>query len=188
MKESTLAHKVHVRVLISIPEICGSFESQDSEKLEQFERFMEEDIAPQYFRIVRKFLDTFQKADIPEKFYNKQEIIVSSFHTPEKVRALYNWITREIYFDPNSLILSDADFVFGHELGHKIIHVKSNGSQTIKYASNILSNSNTYEMEELLANALAAVMTGKVDEYSAELPSLKQEGLKRAMLKLAWSV
>ena len=40
MKESTLASKVHVRVILSAPEICGSHESPNSEKQEEIERIM----------------------------------------------------------------------------------------------------------------------------------------------------
>ena len=188
MKESTLASKVHVRVILSVPEICGSHESPNSEKQEAIEQIMEDYMAPQYFRCVKKFLESLKNADIPEKLYHGQEVIVKGFDIDEIAKAFYQIDTKQIYFDANAMILQEADFIFAHELGHKTLYVKSKGLETFGLARDLLELSDLHKLNELLADAFGAIVTGKSLNNVSELPELKQEGLKRLMLRLAWSI
>lgn len=189
MKESTLAYKVHVRVYLLESELCSSFESQDTKNKESLEKFMEEWLAPQYFQCVKSFLENLQKADIPEKYYYGQEVIVmDEAFDDENVVAFYNNPTRKIFFRSSSIIHKNADFYFSHELGHKIMGVKRDGVATILQASNLLASSDFYKIQEVLADACGLATTGKSLMNISMLPELKQEGLKRLMLKLAWSI
>lgn len=165
-----------------------------SEKSERIDQFMSEIMFPQYVRALRKAVLAYINSDLPEYFLYGHRVEICSFPIWSDVRAGYNSFSDLIIIDADTLNIgyrgTPGQFIYGHELGHRIMHIRGQRltESAISMASSILSFSDRKVLSEVIADAFGSLVSSSgSSRFTEDIDPLKQEGLQRAALKLAWS-
>lgn len=198
IKESTIAHRVHIRCEIPVPDVYGdetaarAMGSCPSEKEENIAKFVEEMLAPQYFRAVQGFIEKYERSPFPNDLIYKQEV---------RIEALYGGL-RGVYDNKADVIIEDADtcimrdkglHVFGYSFGHKLFKFKHQTAvnRALWDVAGIVGISDTEDLRKILCDAAGNVLTGEHESthvLQSELSKVKIEGIERIVLRLAWAV
>ena len=132
IRTSTLRHRVEVTCRIPLPDLdvdptqAPAMGKELSEQKENIERCAEELLFPQYFHAMRRHIERYDCSQLPTRLLDGQQVII----LPLTYQMLggYNILNKVIYLDCNSVCgigEISGDNLFGHELGHKAMDVKS---------------------------------------------------------------
>lgn len=163
-----------------------------SEKNEKLDQFLSEILFPQYTSAIKMAIRNYRASALPEKYLYGHNVHVMPM--PSSNPALYYWPSDMIFIDPDALSIGIKDtpgkFIYGHEFGHRIIHFSSH--ETVNLVLNavcsILTISSQKLAEEILCDAFGSLISHNTSErFDSEIDPIKQEGIKLAALRLAWS-
>lgn len=203
-KDETRSFYIHPGVTcvctLSVPDLSADPDQAQamgksvSEKSENIDQFMSEIMFPQYIRALRSAILAYLNSDLPEYFLHGHRVKVCSLPIWSTTPAAYNYATDTVIIDADTLNIGyhgdSGQFVYGHELGHRIMHFRGQEitDRAISVASSILSLSDRKLLLEVMADAFGSLIsTGKNSRFTQYIEPLKQEGLQRAALRLAWS-
>lgn len=196
VKESTIAHKVHIRCLIPVPDVyfdetLASAMGRDvSEKNENLEKFVEEILAPQYFRQMKNCIKVFEKSAFPIRLLEGQQIRLETlgFDMP----LVYDCLADVIIEDLDSTITPKRDYLFGYGIGNKVLNLKrkSEVNRAIEEVCSIAGISNREALIGLLCCEAGNIVSESFFDNNIleNLSEIKLEGIRKVMLRLAWSV
>lgn len=186
--------RLSVPDLSADPDQARAMGNSLSEKSESIDQFLSEIFFPQYVRALRTAVLAYLASDLPEYFLRGHRVLVGSIPIWEDSRAAYDPYDDLVIIDANALNLgaygSSSQFIYGHELGHRIMHFRGTEStdKAIAFASSVLSTCDRTFLLEVMADAFGALISpGKNSRFTDGLDPIKQEGLQLAALRLAWS-
>lgn len=189
--KSWIRHKINVTVFVPVPGIMEKEEAPamgDSpmERDENIMKFAEEMWFPQYFRAIKRIIETYERSPMPLRYIKGQKIDI--FPMVERV-GMFSPISGRVAVDNDGLLDMTREGsgaqIFGHEIGHKI--------HTVKESNDLLPKmENYFSLNRILAMELFAELTGEIiaNDNSAIKISFIDENtkrfFKRQLLKLAW--
>lgn len=189
--KSWIRHKIEVTVYVPVPGIMEKEEAPamgDSpmERDENIMRFAEEMWFPQYFRAIKRIIETYERSPMPLRYIKGQKIDI--FPMVERV-GIFSTTSGLIAVDNDGLLdmrrEGSGAQIFGHEIGHKL--------HTVKVSNDLLQEIESFfSVNRMLAKELLAELTGELiaNDNSAIKISYIDENSKRyfmqQILKLAW--
>lgn len=189
--KSWIRHKIEVTVYVPVPGIMEKEEAPamgDSpmERDENIMRFAEEMWFPQYFRAIKRIIETYERSPMPLRYIKGQKIDI--FPMVERV-GIFSTTSGLIAVDNDGLLdmrrEGSGAQIFGHEIGHKL--------HTVKVSNYLLQEIESFfSVNRMLAKELLAELTGELiaNDNSAIKISYIDENSKRyfmqQILKLAW--
>ncbi len=189
--KSWIRHKIEVTVYVPVPGIMEKEEAPamgDSpmERDENIMRFAEEMWFPQYFRAIKRIIETYERSPMPLRYIEGQKIDI--FPMVERV-GIFSTTSGLIAVDNDGLLdmrrEGSGAQIFGHEIGHKL--------HTVKVSNDLLQEIESFfSVNRMLAKELLAELTGELiaNDNSAIKISYIDENSKRyfmqQILKLAW--
>ena len=189
--KSWIRHKIEVTVYVPVPGIMEKEEAPamgDSpmERDENIMKFAEEMWFPQYFRTIKRIIETYEKSPMPLRYIKGQKIDI--FPMVGRV-GIFSTTSGRIAVDNDGLLdmrrEGSGAQIFGHEIGHKL--------HTVKVSNDLLQEIESFfSVNRMLAKELLAELTGELiaNDNSAIKISYIDENSKRyfmqQILKLAW--
>lgn len=203
-KDETRSFYIHPGVTcvctLSVPDLSADPDQAPamgesvSEKSENIDRFMTEFMFPQYVRALKNATMAYLDSDLPEYFLHGHRVEVRSLPIWADTPAAYDYSTDTIIIGADTLNIgchgTSGQFVYGHEFGHRIMHFRGQKltDSAISTASSILALSDRKFLLEIMADAFGSLISvDKASRFTEYIEPLKQEGLQRAALRLAWS-
>lgn len=189
--KSWIRHKIEVTVYVPVPGIMEKEEAPamgDSpmERDENIMKFAEEMWFPQYFRAIKRIIETYERSPMPLRYIKGQKIDI--FPMVGRV-GIFSTTSGRIAVDNDGLLdmrrEGSGAQIFGHEIGHKL--------HTVKVSNDLLQEIESFfSVNRMLAKELLAELTGELiaNDNSAIKISYIDENSKRyfmqQILKLAW--
>lgn len=203
-KDETRSFYIHPGIIcvctLSVPDLDAepnqalAMGESISEKKENIDQFMSEIMFPQYIRALRNATMAYLNSDLPEYFLHGHRVEVYPFPIWSDTPAAYNYSSDTIIIDADTLNIGSqgnpGQFVYGHEVGHRIMHFRGQEitDRAISLASSILALSDRNFLLEVMADAFGSLISaGERSRFTEYIEPVKQEGLQRAALRLAWS-
>lgn len=188
----TCTCEIPVPDLSADPSQASGLGNSISEKSENLDQLLSEILFPQYTSAIKRAIHNYRTSALPEKYLYGHKVHVLPM--PRNNPALYHWPSDTIVIDPDTLSIGSRDisgkFVYGHEFGHRIIHFSSRETveQALNAVCSILAISSRKLAEETLCDAFGSLISHDTAErFDSEIVFIKQEGIKRVALRLAWS-
>lgn len=180
--------------LFADPDQAPAMGKSVSEKSENIDQFMTEIMFPQYVRALRNAITAYLSSDLPEYFLHGHRVEVRSLPIWADTPAAYDYSTDTVIIGADTLNIgcygTPGQFVYGHEFGHRIMHFRGKKitDRAISEASSILALSDRKFLLEILADAFGSLISpDKPSRFTEYIETVKQEGLRKAALRLAWS-
>ena len=153
---------------------------------EQEDEFIESMIIDQLMRGFNTGKEAYEASELPNKFLNYSKFHISN-QLEYPILGIHHGDTHDISFDSNAIsgIGVSPDYLFGHELGHKISKFIDR-KQAFKDIADILMMSDAYQyyLEEIFANECGNMVSGEENNefYDQPLPEAKRKGIQRRIL------
>ena len=199
IRTSTLRHRVEVTCRIPLPDLdvdptqAPAMGKELSEQKENIERCAEELLFPQYFHAMRRHIERYDCSQLPTRLLDGQQVII----LPLSYQMLggYNILNKVIYLDCNSVCgigEISGDNLFGHELGHKAMDVKSGAEWLLKEVASILGVGyweNCQKLKELVADETGNLVSGETEDreiFNAPIDYWKRKEIQKRVLQFIW--
>ena len=146
------------------------------------EEFLET-IAKQCFSSIKRCVSAYEKSPLPERFIKSQDFIITN-HLPSNIYGYYSQ-SGDIFLDAdaiNGMRSFSSQFLFGHELGHKIIEYRD-VEKCYNIIGRVYDTSEKSFQKEVLSDIFGSIVSGRneIDRYPMEEEvqnQLKLEALK----------
>lgn len=194
-KDYCISHQIQIRCMILIPDVyydenLASAMGRDvKEKEENLEEFSEEILGPQYLSMVKESIRSYESSNLPMKFIKGQKIRIEVL--PYGVNGVYDKLTDTVIEDSDTTISNRNEFTFGRCMGNKILSMRKDANNILNQISNIVGISDIYIAEKLFCEEVGNIVA-KTDfptqVLTEELPKEKVLGIRKELLKYAWSI
>lgn len=157
--------------------------------------FVSDIMINQVLRGLRKSIDAYKSSELPDKYLNFQEYIVTN-NIPYGILGAFRLVGDDIIVEADAISgirPTSAAFLLGHEMGHKIDKYIDTKETYASIASSFgIGSDNEEFLREMYANICGLIASNNNDEGLAHLggmslPDVLSEGhteyLKRQVLK-----
>lgn len=146
----------------------------------------------QYSNAVKRSIEAYKNSDLPTRFIEFQEFFVADLSFLGYGHfGIYDRRSDTILFDPNAIsgIGCRTEFLFGHEVGHKIGKYKLDDDAREEIRSLLgLCTYNEHIISETFADACGDIVLNKPNSYYQFLPNdeKSREKLKNLALRASY--
>ena len=138
----------------------------------------------QYVISIIKCIKAYELSPLPKRFINLQKFNVTNTE-PYIICGTYNINNGDIYINPDSLIgIRDnlGEFVFGHEIGHKIQEFR-NCEEVYEIVRRIYDTNNSYFLEKIFSDICGTMVSQKKEIKRCPMNEEIHNILKQKVLK-----
>lgn len=185
--KSLLDNGVEVSYNLNIPVLGDSAEAQNNEML-----MIEPILTHQYLSAIKDVLSSYRLSPLPERFIERQKFLIACLPTFFGLYGLFNLVGDNIIVDADTIIGAKRhqvlpDFLFGHEMGHKIAKYRATAEvyEEIARVLGISFYDNNYVVKETYADECGNMVSPIICEHGilpCPLDEHKREGIKRLIL------
>lgn len=146
----------------------------------------------QYIDSVKKVVCSYEKSPLPSRFLVNQEILITKLPTDSGLHGVFNLIGDNIIINADTILNIygeiPADFLFGHEMGHKIAKYKAL-KEVYQEIADILGISvygNDGILSETYADECGNMVSSQIIDHGIlpqPLDEYRREGIQKTILK-----
>ena len=176
--------KVHLPEHNNYLNIYIEIYGNDEYIISQKEELLQSGLINQYVTNLKKCIIAYELSPLPERFINSQKFNITNTE-PYVFCGAYNINNGDIYLNPDSLIgISDysGEFVFGHEIGHKIQEFR-NCEEVYEIVRRIYNTNNPYFLEEIFSDICGTMVSQKKEIKRYPMNEEIHNILKQKVLK-----